>query len=445
MKLRILAFLLAVVTVLSLALVSCGKKKDTDDSDTDTEGIETETEAPIYREVTSYYGMYDEKYDFIFEDICIIADTFTANRTEVLSASDAADAAKFTPGSDLSLKQPKIYRYIKDLSLTREEVEAYYNTALEFHANQTVPTKAQYDALFSGDDAKAMEACVHETALYKDGHVYSVSDLLLGKAEGVSDAEIKETCNRALAYYGEEFTKSPLLTDDMASRLEELGFKTVSDAEKNKKTLCSVHGDEYHTYPEALIKLVGESKFNEWKKEAEKTGTGDECSHGDENIYNLIHALNVKKDDFIELYNTDKSMIGDYPIDLLFDGSADEVDAYYRASTAAVRAKAGARKTFVEMKEYIVKSKGLGDFIDNVMEFSLPEILLVTDFTAEDFADYKRFCDEKEYSYDIDFYDILARSDEFVRMMRKHTVYFIDCSCVGEPAFETPYEAQSAY
>ncbi|MGN1048097.1 MAG: hypothetical protein ACI4QZ_05765 [Eubacteriales bacterium] len=442
MKKRILALIMALCMLL---LASCGKKKQAD-GDTDSLGNETsnDTEQLSNRVVTEYKGIYEERYDFIFDDICTIADTFTVDRMSEISVSDDIERMKITPDYDFSETLPAIYRYITDLSLTRDEVENYYNLAFESLANDHVPTAEQYDALFSGDADKVMKACVHETALYKDGHVYSLSMLLEGTANGVSDKEIKQVCDRAAAYYGDEFFTSPLLTDTMAEKLASLGYETISDAEKNKKTLCSVHGDEYHTYPEALIGLVGKAEFEKWKSEAASKSGDADCGHGEENIYSLIHSLGVTKDDFITLYNTDVGMIGDYPIDLLFDGTAADADSYYRASTAETRAEIGSRKTLADLKQYIIDTKGLGDFYENVMECSLAELLLVCDYTDADFEDYNRFLDEAEYSYDIDFAALLASKSEITRMIGSHSAHFVDCYVTGKPMFETPYESQLA-
>ena len=423
-----------ICTLLFLSLVACsGKEATSDNSDTtvgDTTVTEPVTENLPERNITAIYGMFDEQYDFIYEDICLVPGTFTTNNPiySMIEEHDASYADSRTH------RTPPIFYLAKELSLTEADLNEYYSACFEMGITDTMPTSEDMKAIASGDEAAAMAACVHPSALAKDGRVYTLRMLLSYDIEGITDDEIKQTVDNAKSYYGSALLKSERLTDVMKDKLAALGYEVVKE---QAGTICAVHADEYHTIPSVLEALVDAGELDTWKKQC-TSGNGD-CTEG-VNIAVFVKNFNISKEQFIEIYNAENGTLGHYNIDVIYSGDAD---SYYREKHPGYVSAVEADRAIAAVKAKIAEDKGMEDFVTNVHEFSIAELLFMIDKDEAYIASLEAYIDTLVALPDMDIDSIYESRDEFLRMIGKRSTYYIDCKASGRNAFETAYEAHS--
>lgn len=424
--------LILLCAALLLTLLSCGDSGADTDTGADTGIDAVETEPPV-RVIDEIYGMFDEQYDFIYEDICLVPGTFASGSDfyslldERLSEYPVSDVTKH------SERTPAI-RYLKDkLSLSEEDIKNYYLAAVEAGAYATAPSDNVIKILAGNNTAAVMDTCAHPSALAKDGRVFTLRTLLTADLTeyGVTDDDIKATVKRAKEYYGDSILKEENLTDEMKAKLTSLGFETVKE---KVGTLCGVHSDEYHTIPEALLASVDSAAFESWKKSA--SASSDDCKEG-VNIVSFVTEFSVSKDDFIEIYNAACGTLGDYNADVIYGG---EADAYYRAKHTELEADIAADRAMAALKAKISEDKGMSDFVTDVNEFSLAEILLMIDNDPAYFATLGELTADLP---DFSFEKIYSDSEKLINMIGKRTVYYIDRYVSGRHIFNTPYEAHA--
>ncbi|MBQ4353445.1 MAG: hypothetical protein IJC71_00985 [Clostridia bacterium] len=81
----------------------------------------------------------------------------------------------------------------------------------------------------------------------------------------------------------------------------------------------------YHEIPDELIDQIGWKEYNAWVKEA---GKDDPCAV---NIHSFLEHFAVSRTTFaMYLANTDLSYFCDYPLDVLYGKSEEEIERYYR-------------------------------------------------------------------------------------------------------------------
>ncbi|MBR4295822.1 MAG: hypothetical protein IKT56_03170 [Clostridia bacterium] len=427
--------------LLLVSLISCsgkGKGVDTDSQDTDAPQTETEN---TKREVGEIYGMFDEQYQFIFDDICYIADTFTVNDSVFALINEYEASFSIDNIDTFSARVPAIYYLIDKLDVSNDDISAYFEAAYASGANTEKPSDKQLSALGSGDVSEIMKVCVHPSALAKDGRVFTLRMLLEGDAGsyGVNDDEIKETVNRAISYYGEnKLLKSPSLTDNMKNKLISLGFKIEKES---ISSICPVHTDAYHTIPEYFYAAHGESEIDKWKEDASSAENDTECTMSGVNIKAFLIDFGYSKEAVIEIYNSFGGTLGDLNIDLIYSDDAEAADAYYRTKNEAMEKAIAYDRAIASLKERIIADKEMGDFFTNVHEVSLPEILFMFD---EDEA-YLSSLSDFMVSLGLENLNLSAfyqNYDEILRLIMRRSAYYVDCYVTGRTAYDTPYEAR---
>ena len=81
------------------------------------------------------------------------------------------------------------------------------------------------------------------------------------------------------------------------------------------------------------------------------------------------------------------------------------------------------------------------DFVTNVHEFSLAELLIMIDKDSAYIAELEAFKDTLVALPDFSIEDIYDRKDEFTRLIAKRPVYAIDRIVSGRIVFENAYNA----
>ncbi len=417
--------------ILCLALIACGGKAnengENNSTATDTEAV---TEKLPERNITEIYGMFNEQYDFIYEDICLVTGTFTQNNPIYSLMEEYENSIDRTSYETLSARLPVICYLANELSLTEVDLNEYYTACFEMGITDIMPSSETMKAIVSGDAAAAASACVHPSALAKDGKVYTLRQLLESDIPGVSDDEIKATVERAKNYYGSELLKSELLSEKMKEKLSALGFEVVNES---IGSLCNIHADEYHTIPEKLAALVDSAELESWKKEQNST----ECGGG-ANIADFVKDFEISKEKFIEIYNAENGTLGHYNINAIY-GEAPE--AYYSEKHPEYVADVEADRAMAALKAKVAEDKGMTDFVTNVHEFSLAELLIMVDKDTAYIAELEAFMDTLIGLPEFSIEEIYNRKDEFTRMLTKRTAYAIDRMVSGRTAFETAYDA----
>lgn len=430
MKKIILALLCA---ALLFTLISCGDDKTPSAVDTDTDVNAVETEPPI-RVIDQIYGMFDEQYDFIYEDICLIPGTFTSDSSFYSLLDERTSEYPVSDVEKYSSRTPTIRYLVEKMGLSEEDVKNYYSAAAEAGAYESAPADNIIALIAGNNTAAAMDACAHPSALSKGGRVFTLRALLSNDLSeyGVTDDDIKATVKRAKEYYGNALLREENLTDEMKEKLTALGFEVIKE---KVGSLCSVHSDEYHTIPEALLRTVDGAAFEAWKKSS--SSSADDCTEG-VNIVSFVKEFSISKENFIEIYNAEGGTLGNYNADVIY---GDEADAYYREKHAALEADIAADRAIAALKAKISEDKGMSDFITNVHEFSLAEIVLMLDNDSAYFATLSNLTADLP---DLSFEKIYSESSKLLNMIGKRSVYYIDRYVSGRHTFEAPYEAHQA-
>ena len=427
---RILALILC--TFILVSALSCSGKKNPAGTGT---GVPTGTAAPTAdpeppRLVKDVCGMFEEQYDYIYEDIGLVPGTFTVGRP-IYSLTDGFHAQY---EKDDAAKPPVIYHLAKSLSLTSDDLSTYFTTCHSSGIIDIMPSEEAIAALAGSDVSAAMEACTHPAALYKDGKVYSLRMLLEGKSPA-SDDEIKSTVENARTYYGPALLKSEKLSDQMKGKLSSLGFEVVKES---IGSVCTIHSDEYHKIPEQLTALVDAAALKTWRDSLSSASAS--CGKA-ENIVSFVNEFSISKEDFIKMYNAAGGTLGNYNIDVIYSEDATAADTYYSTAHKALIADIEADRAMAKLKEKIVNDNGMNDFVTNVHEFSLAEILLMISKDADYLASLSEFANSLVALPEIDLSGIYDNSEGLQRMIRGRTVYVVDRYVSGRNLADTPYEA----
>ncbi len=215
-------------------------------------------------------------------------------------------------------------------------------------------------------------------------------------------------------------------------------------------TGCQVHGIEYHSIPSSLVNYVGDSgAVAEWLASVTKNITDEGCPSSTANIYGFIEYFKIPKNIFIELYN-EQTMRCDYPIDLLYSGTADEVDAYYRTFDSDKELEKIKWSNLNELKMDVVAliCEKSGESL-NFRKHSIIELMKIAEISPKELlaieankvvANSSESILETAFNYDM---SILSEDTKSIEsLISEHSVYYLDCMFCGIEPYETPYERQ---
>ncbi len=389
---------------------------------------------------------YHVPYGKLLNDVgSHVLDLFVMKGQAYLEARQAYDEEAATV--------PWLVYMIRALDVSREEI----TSALQ---KDFVPyTDAIVDALFSEDDGRINETFHSPLALCHEGKVYTAYDLSL-KITDVDSEEQKAFVRsipkediialiRAIqardAMHG---VVTPGEIVKLIYRLKDITLTAPGD-EYAYGSYCYVHGMAYHSYPSALTDALDRDAFNAWQEEAQWHTRENGCPFPQSNIYEFIHHFNIPKSRFVELYN-ERTIDDDYPIDLLYGGTAEAVDAYYRTSDPEKELESIKWANLRELKMHI--NAYIRDELHIQMKTShcsLAELMYVAGIKAEELSSYysKGHAVSPENRYDTIFdYDPAAigytTDASFEKVLARYTAYYLDCAICGLTPYDTPYDRQ---
>lgn len=266
--------------------------------------------------------------------------------------------------------------------------------------------------------------------------------------------EKPETTNISLDITSE----MPETTDDyIESHATSVDIENTLDsivAANSDANPCMVHKIEFHSYPWNMIEYVGEENFYKWVEKAESVvnGNNNECRFPNANIYEFIKYFNYPKDVFIEQFNTDPWVSGDYNIDLLYSDDIDAIEKYYRydESKEIERIKQS-NFNLIKMNIILENSDKIGDEI-NWKNTSLVKLIKLAglDISAvkqQATKSNELMSPDSKYQtkYNYNFNIISTKSaDEIDKMIYEYTPFYLDCLICGEIPYDTPYDKQVA-
>ena len=210
---------------------------------------------------------------------------------------------------------------------------------------------------------------------------------------------------------------------------------------------CNVHSDEYHSYPKYIIDWVVEQgkDYSAWREDVKKRSAevDSDCPYTYGNIYEFTEYFDIPREIWIEYYNI--PVIRAYlNVDLLYDGSAEDNDKYYRFTSLDEEdfmEKEKWRK-FKEMKHTVER---LSKAEDKSSEWSLAQLAYtagVTDLsTVLPVQDFKE--SSTEFIYNPDALSVLPEKD-IDEIIEKYAPFYLDCLVCGVTPYNTPYERQVA-
>lgn len=214
--------------------------------------------------------------------------------------------------------------------------------------------------------------------------------------------------------------------------------------------MCKVHSDIYHSFPHTLMEYVGLDEAYNWIEKGEEASKGydDRGCPWKGSIYEFIHEFNIPKDVFVKWYNeTDRYYSDDYDIDLLYNGTAEENDAYYRDYSERENTVMAKRGAFDQVKGYIFTTrmselmKVLGENLSSA-KVSLAEMVYILDMPREELESI--IAQSKElvpyllrYDYDL---DLIYDQREYVEgLIEEHSAFYVDLLFCGEEPREQAY------
>lgn len=348
---------------------------------------------------------------------------------------------------------PWLVYMIRALDVSREEI----TSALQ---KDYVPyTDAIVDALFSEDDGRINETFHSPLALCHEGKVYTAYDLSL-KITDVDSEEQKafvrsipkeDIIDLIRAIQARDAMHGVVTPGEIVKliyRLKDITLTAPGD-EYAYGSYCYVHGMAYHSYPSALTDALDRDAFNAWHEESQWHTRENGCPFPQSNIYEFIHHFNIPKSRFVELYN-ERTIDDDYPIDLLYGGTAEAVDAYYRTSDPEKELESIKWANLRELKMHI--NAYIRDELHIQMKTShcsLAELMYMAGIKAEELSSYysKGHAVSPENRYDTIFdYDPAAvgytTDASFEKVLARYTAYYLDCAICGLTPYDTPYDRQ---
>ncbi len=147
---------------------------------------------------------------------------------------------------------------------------------------------------------------------------------------------------------------------------------------------CPVHSIDYHAFDDALIQYVGSDAFDEWLHIQEEKGSNDDCLFG-YGFPDFIKDFQISEDTYYSLFeDTISYYMYDHPTELLFHGTEDEIEAYYR-DLENNRLRLAKKQCIFELKEALVRNSG--NKIDNLRDVSIEELYLASSLSENELAD----------------------------------------------------------
>lgn len=214
---------------------------------------------------------------------------------------------------------------------------------------------------------------------------------------------------------------------------------------------CNVHSEAYHGFPHELIEHTNEEEYREWFDTNEKMSENynDNGCIWTANIYDFVHELNIPKEVFVDFYNrSGYYYYRDYDIDLLYNGTAEENDAYYRDYSERENTVMAKRGAFDQVKGYIITTRfaelqqALGEKMTSFGNVSLAEAVYVLEMSREELeaiiAQSKELVPNVlRYDYDL---DLIYNQREYVEgLIEEHSAFYVDLLFCGEEPREEAY------
>ena len=208
-----------------------------------------------------------------------------------------------------------------------------------------------------------------------------------------------------------------------------------------------VHRQEYHSFPSFVIDwVVNQGKdYRGWMDDAieQSADVDSDCAYACANIYDFTEYFDIPREIWIEYYNI-PGISAYRNVDLLYDGSAEDNDKYYRRTGLDEEDYMEYKKwtKFYEMK-HTVKQLSKAEY--KSFEWSLAQLAYtagVTDLsTVLPVQDFKE--SSTEFIYNPDALSVLPEKD-IDEIIEKYAPFYLDCLVCGVTPYNTPYERQVA-
>lgn len=216
--------------------------------------------------------------------------------------------------------------------------------------------------------------------------------------------------------------------------------------------VCLIHSSDYHCFSSYLTDYVGDDVFMNWFKstDASDKNTDGGCLYPEQNIYEFIRYFDFPKEVLIELYN--EYLLPNYNIDLLYNGTADENDQYYRSISDAQRVEDIKFSNLNEIKiRILLQNLDVFNSNTNINSYSLIEMMQMTktpvDTVQNVITNSSKANDINIFSsqFDYDFSMFEAKDEEnLYKLVNEHSPFYLDCIICGLTPYETRYEKQVA-
>lgn len=153
-------------------------------------------------------------------------------------------------------------------------------------------------------------------------------------------------------------------------------FVPPSDPLSNNNELggiieCPVHSIDYHSFDDVFIQYVGDEVFYEWIRSQEENESDDDCLFG-YGFPDFIKHFGITEETYYRLFeDTISSYMYDHPAELLFHGTEEEIETYYR-DLEANKVRIEEKLCVLELKQALV-DKAVRK-IDNIRTAKVAEL-----------------------------------------------------------------------
>lgn len=210
---------------------------------------------------------------------------------------------------------------------------------------------------------------------------------------------------------------------------------------------CRVHRGEYHDFPAYITERLEEQgkDFYTWVLDAEERSADvdSDCPYTCATIYEFVKYFDIPKEIWIEYYNIPAVRVY-LNIDLLYDGSAEDNDKYYRSTSLDEEDLMEYEKwtKFKEMKHTVMQMSKAEGKTTGWSLVQLAHSAGLSDWSKVlPVQDYKE--SSTEFIYDPDALSVLPEKS-IEEIIEKYTPFYLDCLVCGVTPYNTPYERQVA-
>ncbi len=168
---------------------------------------------------------------------------------------------------------------------------------------------------------------------------------------------------------------------------------------------CTVHTPDFHTIRYVFVEYVGMEAFNEWKENHNKIQMPSYAENGEDycpymfNFPDFIKDFSITEEIYYQLHEDTMSYYAyDHPAALIFHGTEEEIEAWYRDFEGSrIRM---AKKEYIQELKRALASRAERE-IENLRTAAFEELYRAAALTEDELSDILRGIHSTKYSFPV--------------------------------------------